>query len=47
MGDAYFTENGQIRFSQLFLVPSSVAFAAALPVPVLQAAGGAENAGNT
>jgi len=30
MGDAYFTVNGQLEFSKLFLVPSSVAFAAAL-----------------
>ena len=30
MGDAYFTQNGQLEFSRLFLVPSSVAFAAAL-----------------
>src|SRR4030095_15885085 len=30
IGDTSFTHNGQIDFSQLFLVPSSVAFAAAL-----------------
>jgi len=30
MGDTYFTQNGQLEFSKLFLVPSSVAFAAAL-----------------